>query len=136
MKENWDKAIKFVLQWEAGYVDDSVAGATKYGISQRAYPTLNIETLTPDEAMEIYRADYWNKCGCDNLAYPWDIITFDSAVNCGVSRAMNWLAEIHDWRDILLTRVYYYTSLAKKEKYRTFLRGWLNRTTDLYITVR
>lgn len=38
-------------------VDDG--GVTKYGISQRAYPNLDIRGLTKEQAQSIYRADYF-----------------------------------------------------------------------------
>ena len=138
MTYNWQKAIDFVMKWEGGYVDDSndPGGCTKYGISQRAYPSLNIETITPDEAKAIYKTDYWDKMNCDTLGYPYDIIVFDSAVNCGPQRAEMWLSESTHWAELLMLRVFYYTTLAKKDKFRTFLRGWLNRTSDLFMLVR
>lgn len=34
---------------------------SKYGISQRAYPDLDIKNLTFDQAMEVLEKDYWNK---------------------------------------------------------------------------
>lgn len=138
MTDTWDKAIEFVFKWEGGYTsnDNDPGGETKYGISKRAYPDLNIASLTPNEAKAIYKSDYWDKCGCDNLGYPWDIITFDSAVNCGPARAINWLAETTTWQDILLIRIFYYVTLAKKDQFKSFLRGWLNRTIDLFMLVR
>jgi len=138
MTYNWQKAIDFVMKWEGGYVDDSndPGGCTKYGISQRAYPSLNIETLTPDEAKAIYKKDYWDKLGCDAIGDKFDICTFNAAVNCGQERAEMWLSEARSWEDILLLQIFYYTTLAKKEKYRPYLLGWLNRTVDLFMVLR
>ena len=42
-------------------------GLKKYGISQRAYPALDIAALTLDTAKEIYRRDYWSRAQCDRL---------------------------------------------------------------------
>ena len=36
-------------------------GETKYGISKRAYPDLDIFNLTENAAFEIYERDYWVK---------------------------------------------------------------------------
>lgn len=36
-------------------------GLTKWGISQRSYPHLGIRNLTRDEAISIYRKDFWEK---------------------------------------------------------------------------
>lgn len=57
----FDLAVGKVLWLEGGYVDDpdDPGGETKYGISKRAYPHLNIKELTREQAVEIYREDYW-----------------------------------------------------------------------------
>jgi len=88
--EKFEKAIEYVLANEGCYVFDKndPGGETKYGISQRAYPTLNIRALTLDEAKEIYHRDYWLKCKIDQIAN--DIIAtklFDLSVNFGVNIA-------------------------------------------------
>lgn len=58
----FDEAIKLVIQDEGGYVwdPDDPGGETKYGITKRAYPELNIKTLTVAQAEQIYHRDYWN----------------------------------------------------------------------------
>jgi lysozyme family protein len=35
-------------------------GLTKWGISQRAHPGLDIPSLTREDAIKIYRTEYWN----------------------------------------------------------------------------
>lgn len=64
-------------------------GATKFGISQRAYPQLNIKTLTETEAKAIYKRDYWDKIQGDliNNQHIAESI-FDFAVNAGVSTSI------------------------------------------------
>ena len=46
---------------EGGYVNDpdDPGGETKYGISKRSYPDLDIPNLSRDQAIEIYRRDFW-----------------------------------------------------------------------------
>ena len=105
---------------------------TNFGISQRSYPTLSIETLTLEQAKSIYRTDYWDESGCNDMAWPFDIVVFDTAVNCGVQQALNWYNNCANWQDFLLRRVFHYVTLAKKTKFQSFLRGWLNRTMNLY----
>lgn len=133
MRQTFDKAIKFVLKWEGGYTNDpnDPGGETKYGISKRAYPNLNIKALTESDAIAIFKRDYWDKANCDNLPYPLDFVVFDTAVNCGVSRALNW-SKSGDYKDVLLLRLAHYSHLAAKENFRTFLRGWINRLVALY----
>lgn len=83
-------ALAEVLKHEGGYVNDKrdPGGETKYGISKRSYPHLDIASLTVDEAGEIYRADYWNKVRGDELPPALALCVFDTAVNMGVHRAI------------------------------------------------
>lgn len=91
MNTDWDKAIEFVLKMEGGetaeHDPNDSGGLTKFGISQKAYPNLDIAALSRDEAKEIYRRDYWNACKCDELPTSFAIGVFDSAVNQGVKVA-------------------------------------------------
>lgn len=56
----FDKAVQAVLALEGGQVNHPAdhGGLTKYGISQRAHPHLDIAALTEADARELYRA-YW-----------------------------------------------------------------------------
>ena len=132
---SFDIAFEFVLKWEGGLSEDlnDPGGLTKYGISQRAYPHLDIKNLTVYNAKEIYYKDYWLKSGCDELTPPFDLIIFDASVNMGVSRAKEFLEESVDWRDYLLLRLYTY---SKFEQAPLYFRGWANRTLDLYIQIK
>ena len=58
---NFDRAFRFLIGEEGGYVNDPAdpGGETKFGISKRAYPQLDIKSLTLDQAKAIYRRDYW-----------------------------------------------------------------------------
>ena len=68
-------------------------GMTKYGISQRAYPALDIAALTLDTAKEIYRRDYWSRAQCDRLPPALAFQVFDGAVNSGIGNSIRWLQE-------------------------------------------
>jgi lysozyme family protein len=129
------KAMKFVLKWEGGYTNDpnDPGGETKYGISKRSYPDLDIKNLTIEEATDIYYQNYWLKAGCDNVLFPFNLIFFDTAVNCGVERAKRFSMVCKDWQDYLFLRIEYYTKL---ENFKHFGKGWVNRVLDLYNTVR
>lgn len=61
---------------------------TKYGISEKAYPTLDIENLTQDKAESIYGTDYWLKCKISYLPESLQYMVFDTAVNCGQGTAI------------------------------------------------
>ena len=81
--------IKMVLKHEGGYVDhpSDPGGETKYGISKRAYPDVNIAELTEEDAEEIYYRDYWSRVKGDDLPASVACVVLDYAVNSGVSRA-------------------------------------------------
>lgn len=91
----FEVALSFVLQHEGGFVDDPAdpGGRTKYGISQLAYPAMDIAGLTLEKAGELYRRDYWNACRCGELPSPLAIAVFDSAVNQGTDAAIRMLQE-------------------------------------------
>jgi lysozyme family protein len=83
----FDKAIGTVLAHEGGYTFDpnDPGGETKYGISHRAYPNLDIKSLTLDQAKAIYKRDYWTYSRIQDQ----DVATkvFDLAVNLGPAAA-------------------------------------------------
>lgn len=66
-------------------------GLTRYGISQRAYPTLDIAALTRQQAQDIYARDYWAPVQGDALPGALALVVFDAAVNQGVVRAVRLL---------------------------------------------
>lgn len=138
----FNQALTFVAlhEWgnrdSGGYTDDPVdpGGETKFGISKRAYPDIDIKSLTRTEAEVIYKRDYWDKAGCENMEPKLGIAVFDSAVNCGVGRVRSWLSEkeIPDVRWFIQRRIQYYLDLVKrKPALNKFIKGWLNRCNDL-----
>lgn len=131
---DFEKAMEFVLKWEGGLTTDT-GGLTKYGISQKAYPDADIAGLTLDGAKHIYKRDYWDALECDEKEFPYNIIEFDTAINCGIQKVHEWTTFGEDWKDLLLQRILHYTILAQKPKYQPYFRGWMNRVMDLYRTV-
>lgn len=89
----FDTAIERVLGHEAGYVDDpnDPGGETKWGISKRSYPHLNIKDLTRDQAKEVYRTDFWNRVKADRLHDGVAYQILDFAVNSGIETAVRYL---------------------------------------------
>ncbi len=130
MKTDLERALDFVLKWEGGYVNDpkDPGGETKYGISKRAFPMLDIKDLTRGEAADIYRHEYWEKAGCDGLSWPMNMVVFDTAVNLGVGRALDMLSRSRLWRDYIIERIAYYNRLNN----RRYIHGWINRAIALY----
>lgn len=105
MSEAFDKAFDYVVGREGVYDNDpqddgnwtggkqgvGVLKGTKYGISAAAYPELDIQSLTLDDAKMIYFRDYWAKCQCDSWSPRLAFCLFDCAVNQGVGRAIKCL---------------------------------------------
>lgn len=82
--------------WTGGAIGSGEMKGTKYGISARCYPTLDIRNLTLDNAKVIYRRDYWNPIHADQLPLSLAILVFDSAVNQGIETAARLLqAAVH-----------------------------------------
>lgn len=90
MSNNFDQAFKVVVGLEGGYTNDPVdaGGETKYGVSKRAFPNEDIKNLTIERAKQIYKKNYWDRCGCDDIkSYSIALQVFDIAINCGVGMA-------------------------------------------------
>lgn len=130
-ESDFDKVLRFVLKFEGGYVNDSrdPGGETKYGISKRAYPNLDIAGLTRVAAKHIYLDDYWVKSGAANLAWPLNVIHFDTSVNCGIARANTFLADCAGSPGTYLDlRVGFYKRLST---FQIFGAGWVRRVDAL-----
>lgn len=88
---NFLEAVDFIIYLEGGATvvndPDDPGGLTKFGISQRSYPNLDIRNLTIDQAREIYKADFWDKVNGDNLPSGLNLLVFDAAINQGEDRA-------------------------------------------------
>lgn len=71
-EERFRHAVGVVLRHEGGYVHDPTdyGGETKFGISKRQYPALDIKNLTREEASEVYRRDYWDRYRYGEIADP------------------------------------------------------------------
>jgi lysozyme family protein len=153
------KAFDYLMYHEGGYVNDKkdAGGETKYGVSKRSYPHLDIKNLTRDQARQIYFCDFWMKCKCENVEDE-NIATkfFDLAVHMGIPQAVKLvqralraagtqviedgiigqvtLAAINkaDPTDLLAalkseTAGYYRLLANANPSQQKFINGWLNR---------
>ena len=130
-----NKVIPFLWEWEGTVFEndpDDPGGATKYGIDQRSHPNVDIKNLTAQEATDIYWNE-WVKDGCEHLPAPLDWLFFDTAVNCGLGRAQQFLnASARDPKKFQQERSDFYTRLAEqKPRLAKFKKGWLARVNDL-----
>lgn len=92
---NFSTAFDYVILKEGGYSDDPLdrGGKTKFGISQAAYPSLNVADITLAQAKNIYHKDYWEAIKADRLPAPVAFMLFDMAVNQGAGAAALTLQE-------------------------------------------
>ena len=90
---SFDKAFQITVGVEGGYVNDPAdpGGETRYGISKRAHPDVDIKSLTLDQARDIYRRDYWQAASCDSMPERIGHLVFDCAVHHGVKTAIKLL---------------------------------------------
>lgn len=89
----FDDVFDRLIGVEGDYVNDpkDPGGETKYGISKRAYPALDIAGLTREEAKAIYLRDFWNPIEADMLPAAAAFQVFDFAVNSGIETATRYL---------------------------------------------
>jgi lysozyme family protein len=101
MKHNADMAIRKILDHEGGYVNhsDDPGGATNKGITiatfrryiKRNGTIADLKALTTQQAVDVYKAQYWDKVRGDDLPSGVDYTVADFAVNSGPSRAAKYL---------------------------------------------
>ncbi|HDK27099.1 MAG TPA: hypothetical protein ENG48_08445 [Candidatus Atribacteria bacterium] len=147
MKKDFDKAVKFTLLREGFISDepDDPGKLTIFGISSKWYPkeVTHLKKLINEGkidkakqyAIDFFYKEFWLKVNCDNLPYPFNLIIFDTAVNCGRSRARKFIDPYDDWRDYLFKRIEYHASL-KSINAKKSLRGWINRCVKLYRLIK
>jgi lysozyme family protein len=158
MKENYPQALKQVLKYEGGRVDDKrdPGGRTAFGITQETYnawrkkqnlPTVDVFTISQADVAAIYRQEYWDRVRGDDLPSGVDFAVFDYAVNSGVSRAAKTLqAVVGVTQDgvigpatILATKTFVAMSITNRRLafmqslsiWSTFGKGWSARIADV-----
>ncbi len=165
MQTHFQKSMDFVLWWEtkndpegAYHIDpDDPGGPTKWGISQKAYPSLDIQSITKHGAFKIYDQDYWRPCKCQDMPWPLGMAVFDTAVNVGTRKAVKMLQAVvmtstdgivgsktlaalqaywknnkrHLLNKYMQRRIAHYYDLNMPEH----LEGWVRRVADLCLQV-
>jgi lysozyme family protein len=86
-------AVDRVLADEGGLARNPAdpGGLTRWGISQREYPGVDVAALTRDGAIAIYYRDWWQRYAFDALAPAIGAKVFDLAVNIGPAHAVKCL---------------------------------------------
>jgi lysozyme family protein len=157
-------AQAFVLRIEGAPSNDKYdkGGYTKFGVSQRFLRTVknhakryNVQDITFMEAMDILYENFWLVCRCDKLPKGLDLVVYDTAVHCGMLRAINYLrkglgmpptgkmtdaviahacwANVDDVVDAIIKErtILYHNKVRADPRQRKFLKGWLIRLDKL-----
>jgi lysozyme family protein len=86
----FDDIFERLIDHEGGYVFDKndTGGETKFGISKRSYPDVDIKNLTLENAKHIYIMDFWKPLNGDKLYDGVAFQLFDFAVHSGCTTAI------------------------------------------------
>lgn len=144
-----DRMIDRLIDREGGYVNhpQDPGGETKYGISKRSYPDLDIAGLTREQAHRIYATDFYRRFNLDKLDNPrtaewvldWLVHSGPSAIRwiqqkLGVQidgvvgpQTLTALNRMQDPRDLLRWRLDRLVGLTG----HPFIKGWVRRLVEL-----
>ena len=86
----FERARSILFELEGGEVNDprDPGGHTKYGISARAYPNVDIANLTLEVAGQIYKENYWDAVNIEKFPKYLQLSIFDFCVNSGRGNAI------------------------------------------------
>lgn len=151
---DFDKYVDAILDFEGELSDHpkDTGGLTKFGISQKAFPNLDIAKLTVKDAKLIYYKYYWIAARCHDLPVYLRLIHFDTAVNFGVKKSIKILQTAitgiqvdgvfgqQTFQNAHRCTLAQYTAqrcleygkiVAKNPSQRVFLVGWMNRVVKV-----
>ena len=151
MNKVFEIAFEKLMEHEGGYVNhpNDPGGETKYGISKRSYPDVDIKKLTKAKAKEIYKKDFWDKNRCDEMPIEVAIVVFLGTVNAGnasnkkLQQALGVKADgiignvtlgainKTDSRQLAIRySLLMYKRYTQLKTWKTFGKGWENRVVD------
>ena len=144
---NFERCLAITLKWEGAYSNhpDDPGGPTMQGIIQREYDAWRkkhcrrsrpVSQIEEDELRSIYRNEYWDEMGCEELPAGFDLCVFDAAVNSGVGRARQWIEAIpgNDIDAYCDLRLKYLQRLGRL--WRVFGAGWQRRVVSIRVEAR
>jgi lysozyme family protein len=148
---DFDQAITTILENEGTYSNDlqDPGGETKFGISKRSFPHIDIKNLTLQDAKAIYKTVYWKFESVLDQAIATKLL--DMSVNLGPAPAVRLLQSLlkvtadgvfgpkslaavnaADHTTLLQSlryeqAVYYAQLIARTPSLVKYARGWLKR---------
>jgi len=90
---NFDESFSRLMMFEGGLTNDA-GGETKYGISKRAFPDVDVANLTENQAKTLYFKYYWDPLSKGIISEAITYQMFDFAVNSGLFTAIKVLQKI------------------------------------------
>ena len=92
----FESIIDRVLDHEGSYTSGTgdPGGETKWGISKRSYPHLNIKILTREQAIAIYRTDFWDRMHLDCMPDGVAFQLLDFAINSGIETTVRYFQRV------------------------------------------
>lgn len=171
MDKEFNEMFEVILLHETGAKDgsrtglvndpDDPGGLTKYGISQRAFPHLNIKDLKLEDAKRIYYDKYYMRpINLKQFPYRTRLALFDANVNHGPNASFKLLQEAINsiskaelkvdgifgpktktaienlddmllFNSIIMHRERLFRKIASSPRMLKFLKGWINRLKSL-----
>jgi len=133
--DGFEPAVERTLKFEGGLNPRDTTGMpSMYGISQKAHPGMDVTKITPEQAKDIYRKEYWQGINASNLPPEIREMAYDTAVLAGPGRAKQLLAQSeNDPEKFMSSRRDFLNSLVERtpEKYGKYAKAWENRNRAL-----
>jgi Glycosyl hydrolase 108 len=133
--DGFEPAVERTLKFEGGLNPRDTTGMpSMYGISQKAHPGMDVTKITPEQAKDIYRKEYWDGIGASNLDPNIREMAYDTSVIAGPGRAKQLLAQSeNDPEKFMAARRDFLNSLVERnpEKYGKYAKAWENRNRAL-----
>lgn len=148
--------IDYIIdKWESSDYEDvsgDRGGGTKFGITEKDYPSLNIKSLSRQQALDIFWKDYWKRGKLNQIPPQIQFMQFAGTVNFGVTGQIR---ALQDAANVTIDGVIGHLTLlaaqsvtprslflAQKARYdrivandssqQKFYPGWINRINDIY----
>jgi len=180
-EEKFERSIAFSLEKEGGqnfnivngkpvikgYAKADLGGATAYGVTWKTLKTAykagivphdDICKLTPEEAKLIYKKNYWDRYGWEQLEWPVCLCCLDCCINHGQFAFILQRAAIDCGQNVVIDgkfgpktfaalkacdpqqlaraiyeqrKKYYHKIVAKNPSQERYLKGWLRRADEM-----